>query len=75
MLTHRTNYHHSKLPKIGEVGFLRLPYQKPLKCRVAAFPLSDNVLPYSIGIHTAFFQVFRNGLTVRASGFYFEEGV
>ena len=82
MLSDKTNFHHSKLPSIGEIGYLIIERNRFGECRYitpkkqkvecVAFPLSDNVLPYSIGIHTAFFKNLSNGSILRASGFYFE---
>ena len=83
MLTQINNRHHSKLPRVGEIGYLisgtnrfgetnyfrgeRQTYQ------VYAYPLNDNVAPYSYGIHTAFFKNLKTGNIVRLSGFYFNE--
>ena len=82
MLTQRTNYHHSKLPQIGAIGYLiegygrfgdiRYWFGKRQKFQAIAYPLSDNVIPYSVGIHTAYFRNLKNGQIVKMSGFYFE---
>lgn len=82
MLTLKANYHHSKMPKIGEIGYITSGtnrYNETLfykglrqKYQVVAYPLNDNVYPYSIGIHTAFFKNLRTNEVQRFSGFYFE---
>jgi len=78
----KQNFHGSKLPEIGETGYLVKGYSwldDPIylkghksKVQVVAFPLCDNVQPYSIGIHTAIFKDLGTGETFKASGFYFE---
>ncbi len=77
----RQNYHHSKLPKLGEIGYLvetkgryndKYYYNGKQLYQVVAFPLCDNVLPYSKGIHTAYFKSLKNGNIIKMSGFYFE---
>ena len=81
MLSHKSNIHRSILPKLGEVGYLikgtdrygySLFWGKKSKWRVVAFPLCDNVSPYSIGIHTAYFLNLATGEIKRYSGFYFQ---
>lgn len=83
MLTPAGNIHHSKLPKIGEIGYLIEKYErytnKPIywhgrkeRVIVDSFPLCDNVWPYSHGIHTANFRYLGHGDVVRMSGFWFE---
>lgn len=67
-MTTRQNYHRSKLPKLGDI--VRTPDTKR-KAIVVAFPLCDNVLPWSIGIHTCYLQTLDNGEMLRYSGFYF----
>jgi len=79
----RQNYYHSILPKPGSIGYLTSGMNRwgetvyyhgeKQKYQVIAFPLCDNVLPYSIGIHTAYFQNLNNGSIIKMSGFYFEE--
>ena len=56
MLTQVTNIHHSKLPPIGAIGRIRglASFNQHEKYIVEAYPLNDNVSPYSIGIHTCF---------------------
>lgn len=70
MLTKRTNFHHSKLPNVGELVTLRLSLVAPptRKFRVVAYPLCDNVLPYSLGIHTVYLQALDNAQELRVSG-------
>jgi hypothetical protein len=80
MLTTKTNFHHSKLPKIGHIGQLIESYNRwneprylrgdKSKYRVIAYPLCDNILPYSIGIHTVFAQRLSDGKIIRVSGMY-----
>jgi len=79
----RQNYHYSKLPEIGSIGYLvtgknrwgerNYLYGTKVKYKVVAYPLCDNVLPYSKGIHTAYFKNLKNGKVIRMSGFYFDE--
>jgi len=81
MLTARANYHHSKLPQLGDVGYItngknrwgERMFWKGRKrlCVVESFPLCDNVLPYGRGIHTVTVRFLDNGETARFSGFYF----
>jgi hypothetical protein len=81
MLTKRTNIHFSKIPEIGTIGYLvigttkfgdKLYYNgRKQKYRVIAFPLCDNCRPYSIGIHTTFFENLKTKIIVQLSGFYF----
>jgi hypothetical protein len=76
MLTgQRQNFHHSKLPRPGTVGRIAgLSTVNPRrKCIVAAYPLCDNVRPYSIGIHTCWVCFLDNGDIQRFSGIWFEE--
>ena len=61
--THQ-NFHHSKLPKLGAI--VELPSGS--RGIVVAFPLCDNVLPYSIGIHTCFVQRLDTGHIFKISG-------
>jgi hypothetical protein len=75
MLTSIGNNHHSQLPKPGELGRLEGLDNNGLssrrRCQVVAFPLCDNVLPWSVGIHTVFVQFLDNGEVRRVSGFFF----
>jgi len=75
MLTTIGNIHHSKLPKRGTIGYiLGLPTVDPKrKCIVSHYPLCDNVLPYSIGIHTIYVRFLDNQNEVRLSGIWFHE--
>lgn len=68
----KQNYHHSKLPALGDIGKIALPAYHHRKCQVIAFPLCDNILPYSIGIHTCIVQFFDNMSIHRFSGIWFE---
>lgn len=71
----RQNFHHSKLPKPGTVGYIvGLPAVKMRrKCIVIAFPLTDSAdYRFSVGIHTVFVRFFDNGEIQRFSGIWFE---
>ncbi len=71
----RQNFHLSKLPKPGAVGHIvGLSTINPRrKCIVIAYPLCDNVRPYSIGIHTCWVRFLDNADIQRFSGIWFEE--
>lgn len=71
----RQNIHHSKLPQVGAVGYIiGLSMVNPRrKCIVIAYPLYDNVQPYSIGIHTCWIRFLDNHEIQRFSGIWFEE--
>lgn len=85
MLSTRTNYHHSKLPKLGSIGTLpalryttgrsnKIQYRPVLeRFMVIAYPLCDNVRPYSKGIHTIIVRSLADQRQIRVSGHYFEE--
>ena len=75
MLTPRGNIHHSNLPKPGAVGHIvGLSTVNPKrKCIVSHFPLCDNVLPYSMGIHTVYVRFLDNHEVMRFSGIWFQE--
>jgi len=70
----RQNTHHSKLPPPGTVGYIvGLSTVNPRrKCIVSHYPLCDNILPYSRGIHTVFVRFLDNSEIARFSGFWFE---
>jgi hypothetical protein len=70
----RQNYHQSKLPKPGAIGHIvGLSTVDPRrKCIAIAYPLCDNVRPYSIGIHTVFVRFTDDGEICRFSGIWFE---
>jgi hypothetical protein len=69
------NFHHSKLPKPGSVGHIvgLSTVNTRRKCIVIAYPLCDNVRPYSIGIHTCWVRFLDNSDIQRLSGVWFEE--
>ncbi len=71
----RQNIHHSKLPKPGTIGYIvgHWTTNPRRKCIVIAYPLCDNVLPYSIGIHTCWVRFLDNSDIQRFSGIWFEE--
>lgn len=70
----RQNTHHSKLPPPGALGrIVGLSTVNPRrKCIVSHYPLCDNVLPYSRGIHTVFVRFLDNNEIARFSGIWFE---
>lgn len=71
----RQNFHHSKLPKPGTIGcIVGLSTIHPRrKCIVIAYPLCNNVHPYSIGIHSFWVRFLDNGDIQRFSGTWFQE--
>jgi hypothetical protein len=73
MLTPSANFHHSKLPSPGVVGYIAgLSTVDPQrKCIVCHYPLCDNVLPYSLGIHTVYVRFLDNHEIMRVSGVWF----
>ena len=75
MLTPRGNFHHSKLPNPGAIGnILGLSTIDPTRrCIVSHYPLYDNVLPYSLGIHTVFVRFLDNRQEMQISGIWFQE--
>jgi len=74
MLTTIGNIHHHKLPKLGAIvhvnGLQSHGYNPRERWQVVAFPLCDNVQPYSRGIHTCHIRRLRDGRMARISGFY-----
>jgi hypothetical protein len=87
MLTPIANYHHSKLPRAGAVGYITngtdrygsvLYWQgKKRKCIAESFALCDSPqyrgVYYSYGIHCVTVRFLDNGERARFSGFYFDE--
>jgi hypothetical protein len=73
----RQNIHHSKLPQPGEVGHvLGLPMIEPRRrCIVSHYPLCDNVLVYSRGIHTVWVRFLDNSELRRISGLWFQTDI
>lgn len=71
----RQNFHRSKLPKLGAIGRITgLSTVNPRrKCIVIAYPLCDNVHPYSIGIHSCWVRFLDKGDIQRFSGNWFQE--
>ena len=78
----RQNFHHSKLPKPGEIGYIvtghdcygsaRYPGGRR-KCIVESFPLTDSPdYRYSIGVHTVTVRFLDNQERARFSGAYFQ---
>lgn len=70
----RQNFHHSKLPLPGVIGHIvGLSRVNPRrKCIASHYPLCDNVLPFSIGIHTVCVRFLDNGEMARFSGIWFK---
>jgi hypothetical protein len=85
MLNTKHNYHHSKLPAIGSISRLissrtwsgdeRYLRNSKDKYIVIAYPLCDNCLPYSKGIHTVWAKNLRTNDIIRVSGFYFPDHI
>lgn len=77
MLTPRANIHHSRLPAPGAVGHIvgLSTIDPQRKCIVSHYPLCDNVLPYSIGIHTVYVRFLDNQEQMRVSGVWFREAL
>ena len=81
MLKTRQNYHRSELPKIGAIVEVqikplfmsRYTHRRYRKFIVVSYPLCDNVLPYSKGIHTCNIKALDNGREFKISGFYCKE--
>ena len=85
MLTARANYHHSKLPQPGAIGYIHgLSTVNPRrKCVVESYPLCDGAIwtnprtkkpvVLSYGIHTVNVRFLDTGQVARFSGFYFKE--
>lgn len=86
MLTPIGNYHHSKLPQPGEIGYLVMGHDRLLhnplfwqgekrRCIVESFPLCDSPQWrghfYSLGIHTVIVRFLGDSSRQRISGFYF----
>lgn len=71
----RQNFHHSKLPEPGKIGCIVAlsTINMRRKCIVIAYPLCDNVHPYSIGIHSCWVRFLDNGDIQRFSGIWFQE--
>ena len=71
----RQNVHRSKLPKLGTIGHIvGLSTVNPRrKCIVIAYPLCDNIQPYSVGIHTCWVRFLDDQEEIRVSGMWFEE--
>lgn len=69
MLTNkRQNFHHSKLPELGEIVTLPLKMYGKVKAIVISFPLCDNVLTYSIGIHMCHIRRLDNNKIIHIAG-------
>jgi hypothetical protein len=77
MLTPRANVHHSRLPTPGAVGHIvgLSTIDPQRKCIVSHYPLCDNVLPYSIGIHTVYVRFLDNREELCVSGIWFREAL
>lgn len=77
MLNTRQNFHHSKLPALGSIVTVqdrpRMFGHRFRRFIVEAFPLCDNVRPYSFGIHTAWIKALDNGSRYQVSGHFLVE--
>lgn len=75
MLTPKGNFHHSKLPEAGTIGHIvGLSTVDPTRrCIVSHYPLCDNILPFSIGIHTIYVRFLDNSQVIQVSGIWFQE--
>lgn len=85
----KQNFHGSKLPEIGETGYLIKGYSwldEPIylngykaKFKVIGFNLFDSPTwfnkPLSLGIHTVLVENLANGEIKQVSGFYFEPDI
>jgi hypothetical protein len=72
----RQNFHHSKLPKPGAIGYIvGLATVNPRRKRmVMAYPLCDSAdYRYSIGIHTVYLRFLDDQEELRVSGRWFVE--
>ena len=69
------NFHCSILPSLGAVGHIvGLSTVNPRrKCIASHYPLCDNVIPYSKGIHTFYVRFLDNREIAHFSGIWFEE--
>lgn len=72
MLTQINNRHYSMLPNIGDIvciqGLEKCGYNPRERFEAVAYPLNDNCVPYSYGVHSVFLKSLWNGRVVRVSG-------
>ncbi len=77
MLSQITNIHHHKLPPVGAIGHIvgLHAFDPKEKFQVTAYPLNDNVSPWSMRIHTVFVMSLKYPKTPhrRISGFWFRD--
>ena len=75
MLTLLANIHHSRLPAPGAIGrIVGLTSIDPARrCIAESYPLSDNVWPWSHGIHTVTVRFLDTNERRRVSGIFFQE--
>lgn len=83
MLTTRTNIHRSKLPALGAIVTLpglrygrtntRGPWLTLRRFIVDAYPMCDNVRPWSIGIHTVHLRALDNGERMQVAGHWCQD--
>lgn len=69
----RQNYHHSKLPKLGEIVTIPIGKYSGCKAIVTAFNLCDNCLPYSVGIHLVHVELLKDKSQLTIAGNFFVE--
>jgi len=76
LTTTRQNFHHSKLPAAGAVGYIVGLQRAEFKGKwiVESFPLTDSPdYHYSYGIHTVNLRRLADNRQCKVSGFYFQE--
>ena len=61
------NTHNSWMPKLGDIVKI-----EGYAFKVIAFPVCDNVLPYSRGIHTVWIERLHDRHVMRVSAFYLD---
>lgn len=62
------NTHNRGFPELGTIAKL-----DGYNFKVVAYPVCDNVLPYSRGIHTVYAERLHDRVIMQISAFYFEE--
>lgn len=73
LASRRQNFHQSKMYPPGTIGYIVgvSTVTSRRKCIVSHYPLCDNVLPYSKGIHTLYVRFLDNREVARFSGNWF----
>lgn len=77
MLTPAGNFHKCKLPTPGSLGRITglVMVDETRLCIAESYSLCDNVLPWSIGIHTVIVRFLDNSERKRIAGMFFYEEV